>query len=245
MIEFDKILAEQRSWQTVALVDDIVAQKMAKEAVSKCGDAIAMLRRNLNDIGYGWTSSERLPSGIVEKNILKIEKTIGLPVPQILVLFWKEVGGVSFVDLQNYQHVDFWREHKVSSPGSYCDGLYVEVCTDGWVSFIRDEFSIWNRESSADESSHFFLALSPDGYHKDNISGGAAYGLQVGLSWMPIWQNFEWRCRARPLTAPAGPLDFLSYLRSTILERAGFPGLSGLPGFNLIRDRLLKGVPLF
>jgi hypothetical protein len=41
------------------------------------------------------------------------------------------------------------------------------------------------------------------------------------------------------------PPDFLSYLRTTILKSAGFPGLLGVPGFDPIREALLQGVPVF
>jgi hypothetical protein len=89
------------------------------------------------------------------------------------------------------------------------------------------------------------LSLSPDGFHKDNISGGAPYGVLAGSSWKPIWRNFEWWGRVRPVTALADAPDFLSYLRTTILECAGFPALLCVPGFDRVPETILQGVPLF
>jgi hypothetical protein len=160
-------------------------------------------------------------------------------------MFWEQVGGISFVDLGQYQHVDFWKGHKITPPKIFCDGLYVNSCIDEWTSFICNDFEDWKEDSAPDESESFLLSLSPDGYHKDNISGGAPYGLYPGEAWKPVWQNFEWTGPQRPVTAPASAPDFLSYLRTAILECAGFPGFSGLAEFDPIRERLLKGVPIF
>jgi hypothetical protein len=90
----------------------------------------------------------------------------------------------------------------------------------------------------------FVLTLAPDGYHKDNISGGA-YGVRLGSGWLAQWEDFAWGGPTRPESAPTDPCDFLGYLRTAILECAGFPGLLGVPGFEAIRQVLLRGLPRF
>lgn len=55
---------------------------------------------------------------------------------------------------------------------------------------------------------------------------------------------FQWEGE-RPKSAGESPIDFIAYLRTALLEGAGFPGLLGLKGFGKVRDRLLKDVPVF
>lgn len=245
MIEIDKILDAQIKWQAASIQGGAAARDTAIESLVKCADAIAVLEGNLKEIGYGWADVERIPAEVLERNVSTIEKTIGSPVPQILVMFWEKVGGVSLVDLENYQHVDFWKEQKIIAPGHFCDGLHVDPCNHEWAAFLCGDFFDWKEYSAQDESDRFLLELSPDGYHKDNISGGAAYGVYAESSWKPIWQNFVWTGAQTPVTALASPPDFLSYLRTTVLECAGFPAFLGSLGFDPIRERLLRGVPVF
>jgi hypothetical protein len=241
----DEILENQRTWQALSADDETTISVVALEALSKCADAIAILGENLRTIGYTWVISEKVSSDILERNIHVIETRMGVSIPKILVGFWKLVGGVSFVDLENYRHTGFWEAHGASTKNGFADGLHVEICNDEWTSFVCDDYIDWKENFTPDESDGFILSLSPDGYHKDNISGGAPYGVSAESTWKPIWQNFEWSGEMRPVTALASPPDFLSYLRTTILECAGFPALLGVPAFDTIKEKLLEGVPVF
>ncbi|HSL46867.1 MAG TPA: hypothetical protein VK897_25745 [Anaerolineales bacterium] len=243
-MELDRVLAAQRAWQAVSS-DDIAASKFALESLTRCADAIAVLSNNLHEIGYHWANTEPISPAALQRNIAAIEKTIGLPAPKIIAVFWEKIGGVSFVDLKKYRHVDFWEKHKIRGREGFCEGLYVDPCNEGWASFICDDFLDWQECCSDDEDGRFLLSLSPDGYHKDNISGGESYGVYPGASWKPTWENFEWPGVRRPVSAFADPPDFLSYLRTTILEGAGFPGFLGTPAFDPVKERLLQGVPIF
>jgi hypothetical protein len=49
----------------------------------------------------------------------------------------------------------------------------------------------------------------------------------------------------RPRSALRERLDFVSYLRTAVLECAGFPGLLGDRAFEEIRPALLENLPLF
>jgi len=203
------------------------------------------LSENLRSIGYVWVTSEKIPGDVLERNVRFIETRTGLSIPKILDGFWKLVGGVSFIDLENYQHTDFWEENNISPKCGFADGLHIEACTDEWAAYICDDYADWKEYYAADETDGFILSLSPDGYHKDNISGGSPYGVFGESTWKPIWQNFEWSGEIQPVTAISNPPDFLSYLRTTILECAGFPALLGLPEFELIKRKILKDVPVF
>jgi hypothetical protein len=245
MNTIDKTLENQQAWQTFSADDESAVRVLALESLSKCADTITVLSENLRNIGYVWVSSERIPEDVLERNVRVIETKTGLLIPKILVGFWKLVGGVSFVDLNNYRHIDFWKENKISTKNGFADGLHIDACNDEWISFIYNDFVEWKEYFSPDESDGFLLSLSPDGYHKDNFSGGEPYGVLAESNWKPIWQNFEWSSVAYPVTALASPPDFLSYLRTTILECAGFPALLGVPAFDPIKEKLLQGVPIF
>ena len=242
MNTIDKILENQRAWQALSADDESVVSAIALESLSKCADAIPVLSENLKHIGYVWVSSERIPADVLERNVQIVETKTGLSIPKVLVGFWKLIGGVSFVDLETYQHVRFWKENKIFTRKGFADGLHIDACNDEWASFTCDDYIEW---FTPDESKDFLLSLSPDGYHKDNFSGGSPYGVFTESAWKPIWQNFEWSSEIHPVTALASPPDFLSYLRTTILECAGFPALLGVSAFNPIKEKLLTGVPLF
>ena len=245
MIEIEKVLEKQRAWQEASTDDEAVISAMALESLSKCADAISILSGNLRKIGYVWVSSEPIPANELEGSIRLIEAKTGLAVPKILVAFWKIIGGISFVDLEKYRHVGFWEKHKIPVPEGFADGLHVDACSRGWASYICEEYEDWQDDDQQDEEEKFLLDLSPDGYHKDNISGGESYGVFAESAWKPIWQYFEWSGVGKPLTALADPPDFLSYLRTSILECAGFPALLGTPAFDSLRNELLEDVPLF
>ena len=245
MIEIEKILEKQRAWQATSTDDETMISAMALESLSKCVEAITILSGNLRKIGYVWVSAEPIPANELEGNIRMIQAKTGLSVPKILVTFWKIIGGISFVDLEHYRHVSFWHKHKITAPQGFADGLHVYACNREWASYICDEYEDWQDDDERDETEQFLLDLSPDGYHKDNISGGESYGMFAESAWKPIWQYFEWSGAVKPVTALADPPDFLSYLRTTVLECAGFPGLFGIPAFDRFRNELLKDVPLF
>ncbi|MBM3125679.1 MAG: hypothetical protein FJZ87_11520 [Chloroflexi bacterium] len=237
----DEILNSQKIWLTA---EDARLEHLANESLKKCAEAVSVLIRNLKEVGYDWAAVEPIPRASLERSIETVEKSIGSPVPPILVEFWEKVGGVSLVDLKDYRHTEFWMEHKLVPPAGFCDGLHVDACSDEWAHFICDDFVDW-KDYQSDGSDEFLLSLSPDGFHKDDISGGAPYGVHGGSSWRPVWENFSWSGSKHPASAPDGPPDFLSYLRTTMLECAGFPALLGMPAFDPMRERLLKGVPVF
>jgi len=245
MITIDKVLENQRAWQALSADDESAVRAMALGSLSKCADAVAALSENLRNMDYIWISSEHIPADALERNIEAIETTTGLSIPKILLGFWESIGGISLVDLKDYRHRRFWDENKIVAPNGFSDGLHIYACDDKWTSFICQDYAEWKDDETRDKAEDFLLSLSPDGYHKDNISGGAPYGISTESAWKPIWRNFEWSGMAHPVTALENPPDFLSYLRTAILECAGFPALLGVPAFDRIREKLLQGVPIF
>jgi hypothetical protein len=245
MTTIDKILKNQRAWQAVSPYDESVVSAIAIESLSKCADAVVVLSENLKNIGYHWISSERVPINVLEKNVQTIELKTGLSIPKVLIKFWELIGGISFVDLENYRHVEFWNKNHIIPPKGFTDGLHISACNCEWVSFVCQDYDDWKDSFNQNASENFLLSLSPDGFHKDNISGGMPYGVFTESSWKPVWRYFEWSSRIDPVTALVNPPDILSYLRTAILECAGFPALLGEPAFYPIKEKLLQGVPIF
>ena len=248
MLDLNKIKEAQEAWRIAIRAGDEAAEQAAQAATLGCRESLLVLTDNLERMGYPVKSYFTPCANGLDARLTTIEKAIGEPVPPVLKLFWRTIGGVSLVDLDGYAHTDFWSEQGVYSNTEFCDGVSVDDCGNSWSDYIVREFHNWKdevAEGDPEDAYPFVIDLSPDGYHKDNISGGSAYGVLPGAAWNPVWKNFAWTGPKRPKTAPPDPCDFLSYLRTTILECAGFPGLYGAPEFEPIRERLLAGVPIF
>ncbi len=239
MATIDEIAQAERRYS------DITAHSGCVEFVDKslngCCNAIAILQERLNEIGYPVSSLVTPPKNGLSQRIARIESHTGLEIPALLKRLWAVVGGISFVDLDDYSHVAFWNDLNIRGKKGYCDGVHVDSCTKDWLEFTIEEFDSLKEDDAEDE---FFYSISPDGYHKDDISGGDSYGVKDG-EWMPPLMTFEWKGRIRPLSATSSTVDLMAYLRTSILECAGFPGLLGNKAFEPIRVRLIESLPVF
>lgn len=136
----------------------------------------------------------------------KAVKVFGF-VPLSLKYFYKIVGGVNFAwDYNTNDHL-LW---------SMADPIQISSL-DALAETVTDEF--WQEEIEEyvnDESFGFaFLELSADEFHKDNISGGQAYALQITKQ-PTIDSSF--------LNEPNNT-TFIDYLRISF-EYGGFPGMA-------------------
>ncbi|WP_437940091.1 hypothetical protein [Sorangium sp. So ce341] len=246
MIDPITILRAQRSWRDAALADAQAAARDAAHALAGLEKAVAALTANLRDLGYPPVPGVIHPEPGLDSRLRHLEATVGGAVPPILVAFWQQVGGISLVDLEGYSHVEFWKAHGVTGPDGYCDGVHVDPCSAAWVeSAVQEVTDLIEDPGSPPLGGPYLLPLAPDGYHKDNISGGVPYGIEVGGGWLAPWQNFSWTGPRRPISALPERSDLLGYLRTSILECAGFPALLGVPAFEPFRERLLRNVEVF
>jgi hypothetical protein len=212
-------VSRQRAWLDAIERNDPNLQTMALEALRGCRRAIVVLQNNLARIGYPVTNMLlSTPPDLVQR-LGQME----VDVPPILKLFWTEVGGIALVDLAQYAHKGYWADR--GADAECCDGLYVYACD----------------EDLADDED---ITIGPDCCAKDNISGDGPYRVVVGNGWKPALVNVGGSGFLAPRSEIA-PLDFLGYLRTTILECAGFPGLLGDPAVEQLRPQLLDGVPVF
>lgn len=130
-----------------------------------------------------------LPSARMQADIDELESEAG-PLPLSLVAFWQEVGSVDLVGMR-------------PSWPTGLDPLVVDP-PEGPLSDLYDK------------GEDVFVALAPDDLHKDNISGGDPYGLELpnpSADFILMYERHD--------------LFFVPYLRLAILHWGGFPGLEG------------------
>ncbi|WP_339731966.1 hypothetical protein [uncultured Gimesia sp.] len=221
--------------------DEKLLSQFVDSALQHCQLALAELEGRLTTIGYPVQSLIIDSDGDQDQRISRIEALTDRRVPAILNRLWHLIGGISFVDLEDYSHFDFWEGQGIKGAKGVCDGVYVESCSQEWLAYTIDDFEACKADHAESE---FVYTFAPDGYHKDDISGGPPYGLQ-GDNWLPAVVDFRWTGFKTPESAKSLSLDFLGYLRTSILECGGFPGLLGHPKFEPIREKLVAGLPLF
>ncbi|QQP95810.1 hypothetical protein [Lysobacter enzymogenes] len=176
------------------------ARAVAELAMAQVAQNCGLIAARLAAHGYAWSlwcdpndgggvSAPLVASGVAARE--RIRARAGA-LPLTLDCFWSAVGGVAFTGT----HPDF--------PG-LLDPLV--VCPAEDVLSQLDDC-----EPEADGLLH--LPLSPDVYHKDNISGGPAYSVAVPQA------GFDF-----VLLDEARGACFLDYLREVILRRGGFAAL--------------------
>jgi hypothetical protein len=244
--DLDAILAAQQSWRVDARAGERVARPAAERACTTLSEALDVLAGNLASLGYPSFPGRVPASPGLARRVRKIERRLGGHLPPALKVFWQIVGGASFVDLKDYAHVLFWQGRGLGGPQVCCDGLYIDGCDDDWFDCMIDELDDrGTREGKDTPADPFKLPIAPDGFRKDNLGGGEPYAVVTSDDWLAPLCDFRWFGARRPGSAPANKCDLLSYLRTAILECAGFPGLFGRDEFEPIRQQLLVDVPVF
>jgi hypothetical protein len=246
-----KIVEAHQRWLKAVAEGEASARAATCEALRGCAIALADIEKELKALQYPVTPLIQPCPASTDKWVAQIERKTGLRVPAILVAFWKSVGQVSFVGFgSDARHTDFWAAQGVQA--EVCDGLAVDGCSPDWVAFMLEQHHYIESIGSDEEedsdwpwdNESFCFYVSDDGHTKDGVTQHEMfYGLRPGNDWLPTFENFEW---ARlPLSSSAAPVDFMGYLRTTVLECACFPGLLGDEAFEPIRRRLLANVKLF
>lgn len=177
------------------------AQAVAAETMRRVRRNCEKIASRLQKMGYvfgtfpdGTRRSYRVPpltppSARMQADIEELTTEAG-PLPLSLTAFWQEVGAVDFVGMHR------------SWPNGL-DPLVVDP-PEGPLSDLYDE------------GEGIFVALAPDDFHKDNVSGGDPYGLELpnlAADFLFMYERHE--------------LLFVPYLRLAILRWGGFPGLDG------------------
>jgi hypothetical protein len=222
--ERDAVWAELR-----AAEESVREEPLFSEAQAVLREAMTRVRRNIQTIvtflegeGYrfgtypqGDTPLEGvqpredfsdLPLGMPLPDVLERMKAFEAEfgaIPLSLKMFWEVVGSVNLVG----HHPDWY---------SYSNPLWVEAI-DGALEMAIQEY----------EDQDMRIPIAPDIYHKDNVSGGEGYYL-----------NLPNNCFDGAFWYEDSEVSFLEFLRIN-LEYAGFPGCK----FDLGANRAaLEGV---
>lgn len=201
--EYEQVWKELQS-----LGADVRNEPYLSQAQAVAAETMRRVRRNcekivsrLQKMGYvfgtfpdGTRRSYRVPpltppSARMQADIEELTTEAG-PLPLSLTAFWQEVGAVDFVGMHR------------SWPNGL-DPLVVDP-PEGPLSDLYDE------------GEGIFVALAPDDFHKDNVSGGDPYGLELpnlAADFLFMYERHE--------------LLFVPYLRLALLRWGGFPGLDG------------------
>jgi hypothetical protein len=238
MIPIETIIEAQEKWEEAAEKGGAAAENAARAALLGFKDAVAVLLQNLAAMSYPAVSGVTPPEPGLAARIAKLEATYGAKVPPALVAFWEIVGGVSLIDVEGQSHSRFWESHDLEGLHGYSDGLLVYPCD---AEMLADYLRLYDPERHG----HDTLEISPDGNIKDYSCGGEAYAMAMGGDWLTPIEEFAWPEEYHPESAAEGPCDLISYLRTTVLECAGFPAFLPLEDFEPFRAKLLKNVPLF
>lgn len=241
----DALVAARDVWLARSPADRVAA---GPEAMAACEAAVVELAARLLAIGLP-VPAPITPCPDLDRAVARLD-AVGPPAPPALRTLWARVGRISLVDEAAYRHVAFWSDRGVRfrrRPGDdgvdVTDGLLIEApTTTAILDGLIEELTV--QAEMGEAPGHF---LSPDGYHKDDISGGGPYVLVPdGDPWLARLSGFRWCGPSRPVSAPPGDHpDLVSYLRSSVLEAAGFPGLLGDRAFAPIRRDLVHGLPVF
>ncbi|MBV8248180.1 MAG: hypothetical protein JO200_06975 [Comamonas sp.] len=213
------------------------AEAILRRTFQDCRQALESLQSELLALNYP-VESMLFASTSLPQRIARLEQALGAPIPLSLACFWQEVGGVSLVSLGDYLHLDFWQEQGLAD--ACCDGLYIEALHADAEDYFLSEW-----EDFQDSPEEFYLPLSPDAHHKDDVSGGASYGLRVQRGQSDVltpWLGYEGSAAEQDW---GQAFDFVGYLRWSLLVHAGFPGFAAEAAFAPIRDRLLSRVEVF
>ena len=230
---------KQRQWQR-SLLEDASLQATYTQALTGVIEAVACLQERLGTMGYPIHQLRQVPT-IHDRNILKDLEKAGVAIPTVLKLFWTIVGGLSFVDLENHTHRQFWCWQGLTD--AFGDGVLVHSLTyTGYSDFV---LQFWREQEEDEESREPRIPISHDGFGKDGYSGGGPYTMFTEDSWHGQFCYFNWWGATRPITCTHGPLDLVSYLRVALLECGGFPGFRGNREFEEMRGELVEGLPLF
>jgi hypothetical protein len=208
--------------------DDV--QAVMRETMTRTAHNLDVIYSELKNTGYNF---KRKPEYSFEKPLLqplskagklitKLEKAVAPfgAVPLSLKLFYEIVGSCNFA--WDYETND-------DIPWPCADPIQI-ISLDDLVEQVTDEYWPEEMEENQEDYGAAYLEVSADYYHKDNISGGPAYSIEItrepGIDSRLLNEEHE--------------TTFINYLR-TIFENGGFgriDALKNIPGFRTFLDNV-------
>ncbi|NDV65020.1 SMI1/KNR4 family protein [Bacteroides sp. 224] len=195
---WEELMANNNLSKAILPLKDIHA--VLKETIRMAKININIIFGQLQACGYQFNSetSVKEPDAEIESKIETLKNLIkpyGY-LPLSLEFFLRYAGSVNFIPS--------W---KSKLPYQYADSLYIADIDE---IIVLAEAREWDEE---EDDSPLYLEISPDYYHKDNVSGGMPYGIEI---------TREPQIDSRLLNTPYGDLYFIDYLR-LCFDWGGFP----------------------
>lgn len=172
------------------------------------GRDIDCIARRLDALGYQFDEPGLVfpgPETNTEAAIARIEREAGA-LPLAIKLFWRLVGSVNFVG----EHAD-WEGCEYPDP--------LVIYPPSYAVSELDEF-LADRQERMRSGFPYLLPVAPDHYHKENVSGGMWYNLNVPAV-----------AADPPLNEERHRITFMSYVELAV-RWGGFPGLDRCPEHN-------------
>ena len=237
----DRYLAGQRAavWHELRQLGATVREPgVLEEAQAVCDQMAMRARQNIETIvtrlteqGYRFHTNDDEQAPVVP------HRPPSPDAPEVAGWFQAHFGSVPLTLLSWVRLVgDVWLvgTHPRWTASASADPLVIEVEGTRWPGVsMRDHFEedhqahqLWASES-AEDVGPFVLPVAPDRLHKDNVSGGHAYGIVVPDG-----------CADGIFEAEA-TMPFVSYL-NWVFSSGGFPAWSASPDQWALREALAK-----
>lgn len=202
--------------------DDAVAFEVALETMRRVQHNLELVIERLRSEGWRFSNSDVYPiwappHQTTADQITELERRLRGPIPLALKAFWNVVGTVSLMrEASGY-------DEDLSLP----DPLVV-----GPVDHALSELSEWKADEYR-SSEPFRAPLAPDALHKDDISGGVPYEVELpDTTADPLFLN------------EPHETTFVGYLRSA-LAAGGLPGWEHNERHAPLLQRLSDGLQSF
>lgn len=164
------------------------------------------------------------PPQEIQQYLDRLERVCG-PLPLSVRAFFLEVGGVNLVGTHPLWDAllepGLWQYYYLLesplNPYPYgvsgLDGLYIDPLNSEMLEYYLEEYNEYTRSPTNRKDDPFQLHLSPDSYHKMDISGGAPYAIALPNRAIDGLLLHEWH-----------QTTFVNYLR-ICFHYGGLPGL--------------------
>lgn len=106
MASIEQILVCRERWLDAATSGQPPVA-LVESTLRKYREAVARLGSHLLDLAYPTSTILLLCPDNLDQRVTRSEAQTGIRVPKIICEFWRNVGGISLVDLEQYEHVAF------------------------------------------------------------------------------------------------------------------------------------------
>jgi len=165
-----------------------------------------LIYSTLKKLNYQFKDESTCFYSTAQENLDKlkaINKEFGF-LPLSIIYFYKHISKINFL----FQNSNNFNYH-------YSDPVYIESVSN-ILEMMQDGSWEETMYENMDDSRPLYLEISPDFYHKDNVSGGIPYGIEITKT-----QQVD----SKLLNTPYGDLFFIDYLR-LCFKYGGFPNIT-------------------